>query len=85
MRKILRFRDLNDRNVVHSWPQLKRLVELQNFPVGFMLGANSRAWYEDEIEAWLETRPLASDAKPPLKGGAAQRAAAKAERETEAA
>jgi predicted DNA-binding transcriptional regulator AlpA len=83
MRTILRFSDLAERKVVSNWPQVRRLIDNHGFPEGFMLGANSRAWFEDEVDAWLKSRPSASEAKPPLRGGAAQRVAAK--REAEAA
>ena len=82
MRAILRFRDLRDRKIVNSWPQLKRRIEVDGFPVGFYMGANSRAWFEDEIQAWIEARPsAATEAKPPLKGAARTKAAARVARE----
>ncbi len=56
-RRLIRFRDLQERGIVENWPQLKRLVDTQAFPSGLYLGANSRAWFEDEIDAWLEARP----------------------------
>jgi predicted DNA-binding transcriptional regulator AlpA len=57
-KQLLRFRHLKQRHIVENWPQLKRLVETQNFPPGRLLGSNSRAWTEAEIDAWLETRPV---------------------------
>lgn len=32
------------------------------FPQRILLGTNSVGWYEDEIEAWLASRPRASAA-----------------------
>jgi predicted DNA-binding transcriptional regulator AlpA len=58
---LLRFKHLKDRHIVENWPQLKRLVETQNFPPGRLLGLNSRAWTEAEIEAWLEARPISRE------------------------
>jgi hypothetical protein len=55
---LLRFKHLKERRIVENWPQLKRLVETQRFPPGRLLGPNTRAWTEDEIAAWLETRPV---------------------------
>ena len=51
-------RDLKERNIITSWPMLKRKVERDGFPLGFMLGPNTRAWFEDEINAWLASRPI---------------------------
>jgi predicted DNA-binding transcriptional regulator AlpA len=56
----LRFRDLKQRQIVTSWPQLGRLIRDQGFPRGSMLGANTRAWPEEEIVAWLDSRPQGS-------------------------
>jgi predicted DNA-binding transcriptional regulator AlpA len=56
-RQLIRFRDLQERGIVENWPQLKRLVDNQNFPSGLYLGPNSRAWFEDEVDAWLDARP----------------------------
>ncbi|MBZ9910130.1 hypothetical protein LB557_29435 [Mesorhizobium sp. BR115XR7A] len=57
--KLLRFRDLQERGIVASWPQLKRLVEHNGFPPGRYLGENSRFWTDDEVALWLASRPLA--------------------------
>jgi predicted DNA-binding transcriptional regulator AlpA len=62
MTKLLRFRDLQQRGVVKSWPMLQRRVARDGFPRGRMLGPNSRAWTEDEIEKWLASRPVAGPA-----------------------
>ena len=66
----LRFGDLKARNVVKSWAQLKRLVENYGFPPGRMLSPNVRAWTDDEIDEWLETRPIEG---PPPRGVARTR------------
>jgi predicted DNA-binding transcriptional regulator AlpA len=67
----LRFTDLEARGLVRSWPALKKKIERQGFPPGVMLGPNTRAWDEAEIEAWEASRPTA---------GPAPRGAAKAGR-----
>jgi hypothetical protein len=54
----MRFADLKDRGIVNSWPQLKRLQQLHGFPLGRMLSPNIRAWSEDEIVAWFDSRPV---------------------------
>ena len=55
---LLRFKHLKQRHIVENWPQLKRWIETQDFPPGRYLGPNSRAWTEDEIDDWLDTRPV---------------------------
>jgi predicted DNA-binding transcriptional regulator AlpA len=60
--KFLRFKDLKQRGVVRNWTTLSRLVREQGFPPGVRIGAQARAWGEDEIEAWLRSRRIASSA-----------------------
>ena len=62
---LLRFRDLKARGIVNNYPTLYRWIETQGFPPGQMLGPNSRAWRECDIEAWLASRPTE---KAPLRG-----------------
>jgi hypothetical protein len=40
---------------------MQRLIDLENFPEGRWLSPNCRAWTEDEIAAWLASRPVGSD------------------------
>ena len=54
---LLRFRDLKDRKIVTNHVTLKRWIEGEGFPPGRMLGPNTRVWREDEIEAWIMSRP----------------------------
>ena len=56
---LLRMPDLKARGIVNSWPMLKRRIEHDNFPPGRMIGPNSRAWTEDEVEDWIASRPTA--------------------------
>lgn len=58
MTKLLRFPDLKHRNIVRNWPTLLRLINREGFPAGVRLGSNMRAWPEDEIEAWIESRRI---------------------------
>ena len=76
MTKLLRFRDLQDRGVIANWPSLKRRIKKDGFPPGRMLGPNTRAWTEAEVDAWIKSRPTAG---PPPRG------AAKSQRERKAA
>jgi hypothetical protein len=68
----LRFQDLKTRGIIGSWPLLRRRIEHDGFPTGIMLGANTRAWLESEVDAWLASRPTA---------GPEPRGAAKARRD----
>ena len=57
---LLRFADLKEANVVTSWPQLKRLVEGQGFPPGYLLSPAVRVWDAEAVDAWLQERREAS-------------------------
>ncbi|HMF26434.1 MAG TPA: hypothetical protein VKG24_30540 [Pseudolabrys sp.] len=66
MRKRLRYADLvalgivNNRTTLRNWIEGKGLEPGQKpFPRGQLIGPNSRAWREDEVQAWLEARPAA--------------------------
>jgi hypothetical protein len=58
----VRFVDLKAAGIVGSWMQLRRLIEIEGFPRGVMLAANSRAWPLRDVQMWLDSRP--TDAKP---------------------
>jgi len=58
-KRFLRFRDLKARGIVGNWTTLLRWIRDRGFPVGVMLGANTRVWPEDEINAWLANLPAA--------------------------
>lgn len=60
MTKLLRFADLKQRGVVTNWVTLSHWVEREGFPPGRKLAANTRAWTEAEIGAWLDSRPAAA-------------------------
>jgi predicted DNA-binding transcriptional regulator AlpA len=55
-RVLLRFPDLKARRIVNNWPTLIRWIKEQGFPAGIMLGPNTRAWFEQEVDDWLERR-----------------------------
>ena len=44
------------RNIVRNRVTLGRWIENNDFPPGFLIGPNSRAWPEDQVEAWLVAR-----------------------------
>jgi len=62
--RYLRFKELQQRNIVRNWTTLTRLLREQGFPAGVRLGAQARAWEEAEVEAWLQSRRVASPQKP---------------------
>jgi predicted DNA-binding transcriptional regulator AlpA len=55
----LRFKDLQGRKIVNNRTTLRRWEKEQDFPAGIMLGPRSRAWTEQEIDAWLDRRSRA--------------------------
>jgi hypothetical protein len=59
MIRLLRFKDLRDRGIITNWPMLKRRIERDGFPVGRMVGPNTRVWIEEEVEKWVKSRPIA--------------------------
>ena len=61
--KFLRFADLKESGIVYNWTTLLRLIEEQDFPPGVRIGAQTRGWPEDEIEAWLESRRIPRPAR----------------------
>jgi Prophage CP4-57 regulatory protein (AlpA) len=62
MTKLLRFRDLQARGIINNWPSLKARINRDGFPPGRMIGPNSRAWTEAEVDAWIKSRPTAGPA-----------------------
>jgi predicted DNA-binding transcriptional regulator AlpA len=56
----LRFKDLKQRGIVRNWTTLARLMREQGFPAGTRVGAQTRAWEEAEVTAWLDSRRIAS-------------------------
>ncbi len=62
--KYLRFSDLRGRGIVNNRPALKLLIDKSKFPPGRLLGPNTRAWTETEVEEWLTARPTARKPAP---------------------
>jgi hypothetical protein len=58
MKKLLRFSHLKARGIVGNRMTLSRWIETEGFPPGVLLGPNTRVWVEDEVDAWLASRPL---------------------------
>ena len=55
-RKIIRSAEVRSRTG-KSRTQLWRDVRAGLFPAPVELGVNSIGWFEDEVEAWIESRP----------------------------
>jgi predicted DNA-binding transcriptional regulator AlpA len=70
MIRLLSFKELQARGIIGNWPMLKRRIEQDDFPVGRMIGPNTRRWTEEEVEKWIKSRPVAG---PALKGVAKTR------------
>jgi hypothetical protein len=67
--KCLRFSNLADPKgqfgqIVTNRPQLDNLIEKHGFPPGRWMSPNCRIWFEDEVQEWLESRPIATENKP---------------------
>jgi hypothetical protein len=53
----LRFRDLQARGIITSWPVLKQRVDRDGFPPGKKVGPNTRIWEDTEVYEWVDSRP----------------------------
>ena len=51
--QIIRFADLKKAGVVNNRATLSRWIKQSGFPCGFLIGPNSRRWYEHEVDEWL--------------------------------
>jgi predicted DNA-binding transcriptional regulator AlpA len=68
VKKYIRFTDIKARGIANNRVTLKELIDNHGFPEGVFLSPMVRAWDEALVDEWLETRPVASSAKPPLRG-----------------
>jgi predicted DNA-binding transcriptional regulator AlpA len=57
--QFLRYSDLKACGIVGNWVTLARWIEREGFPPGRKFGPNTRVWTEAEVEAWIESRPIA--------------------------
>jgi prophage regulatory protein len=62
-RGLLTFADLKARGIPWTRMHVGRLEAAGKFPLHINLGANSIAWFEDEIDDFLEEKAAARDAK----------------------
>ena len=63
-KKYLRYADLRSRGIVNNRVTLSNWIRNEGFPCGILAGPNSRLWPEDEVEAWLASRPTAPKLDP---------------------
>jgi predicted DNA-binding transcriptional regulator AlpA len=56
--KLLRFKDLQEKQIVDNRTTLSRWIRDEGFPPGVLLGPNSRAWTEESVELWLTARAV---------------------------
>jgi hypothetical protein len=80
-KKLNRFKDLKAKGFAESWAQLKRMIELYGFPPGRMLTPNVRAWTDEELDAYVASRPVEG---PALRGAAKAKHAARKAAQSEA-
>ncbi len=64
MRKILRYNDLVERGICGSRMTLHRMRKDPDFPVAVEI-AGGIGFFEDEINAWLESLPRRAPTKAP--------------------
>ena len=61
-KQYLRFKDLKARRIVDNRTTLARWIKNHGFPPGALIGPNTRAWTDEEIEAWQEAKAAESEA-----------------------
>jgi prophage regulatory protein len=61
-RRLLTYADLCERGITYSRVHLRRLELAGKFPHHIDLGENKIAWFEDEIDTFLEERAAARPA-----------------------
>ncbi len=59
--RYLRYSDLVECGIVNNRATLYRWIRQHGFPAGVLLGPNSRAWPEDAVVRWLESRSTEDD------------------------
>ena len=64
IRETINFKGLKRAGVVNNHDSLKEKIKKEGFPPGFWAGPNTHLFYVDEVNAWLESRPLERPSKP---------------------
>jgi prophage regulatory protein len=62
-RRLLTYQDLRARGIPWSRVHIARLEAARKFPLHIDVGDNSIAWFEDEIDDFLEMKAVERDAK----------------------
>lgn len=87
MERRLRYKDLEQLGICANRVSLMNWIRHAGFPVGRLLGPNSRSWSEAEVAAWIASRPTGLKATPSTPGpgrrGRPRKAAAATEAITE--
>jgi len=60
-RRLLDYPALRERGIPWSRVHIARLEAVRKFPLHIELGENSVAWFEDEIDDFLEAKAAARD------------------------
>jgi predicted DNA-binding transcriptional regulator AlpA len=55
--KYLRYTDLQARGIVSNRMTLRRWIQTEGFPAPTLIGPNTIAWPEEEVDNWLAERP----------------------------
>jgi len=59
--RVLSYDELENRKGIKlSREQIRKMRKVGAFPEPLAVGENSVAWREDEIDAWIESRPRAA-------------------------
>jgi predicted DNA-binding transcriptional regulator AlpA len=85
MQRRLRYVDLERLGIVNNRETLTNWIRKRGFPAGQLIGPNSRAWTEDEVQRWLDSRPTKAKPAPVVRGrrGRPRKAQAEQARMTE--
>jgi hypothetical protein len=71
-RRLIKYAQLKQRGICKNRERLRQLIERHGFPPGFWTGPNTHVWFEDVVDAWLETRPIE---RPPTNQARSRKAA----------
>ena len=66
MERLLRFPDLVALGVVRNRTCLYNWIRDRGFPRGILIGPNSRAWPEDEVQSWIAEQAQKYADLPPV-------------------
>jgi len=67
MQRRLRYADLEALGIVRNRVTLRSWIINCGFPRGQMTGPNSRTWTEDEVQGWVDNRPIGKKPTPAIK------------------